>query len=793
MKIYSLLGAMLVCETLSMNVISAPADAFEYGVQSHGSLYQIDQYRVNRWDITGSITIVDAANYDSSEGSFVAENVFLEGDNGTEVCNGSPCNYIKGVTPKLVPPIADYDFSNPVENCVTDSSCTVLSEETFSSGSYGYIQSNSGSSIRLSASQQSDVSFYIQSLQVGEGGNLYLHPGSYWVDDLTVGANAKVIVDTSNGEGTARLFLKNSPNIAKAVSWNLQSNASSLFIFSQQNLSLSNSTINAFVYGEKTVTLDQSSSLSGSLSARHVLLKDNAQISENLTGLSEVQWGGVSSSNIGDVEQDERHPKICEGYSTMAELPSLPEDSNCVATKFPKAKLSETGCLNVIPADDGGMAFDPSAALTFAPGVVPYTVNSILWSDGAEKSRGFVIPKGSKITIHEDGDWEFPLGSVLIKNFDIYGKHVETRLMMRVDDGSVDENGKSIGGWYGFTYAWNNEQTEAHILSNGKTRYGWVRWLDGKFGSDKVWHYPSQTECFACHGGYIKQVRGVSPYLYQKGEIGVTDDNVGSLYGNWFELAMDLWSRFILREKYPSFAESQSGDIAKLATLGPETAQINLMCKDPYTGMEVNQFDVLKQTGIFVYSSKVETDEQKEELDQLRLADPLDPNESIDDRARSYLYVNCRVCHRGTLDGFGPGHANYHFSLSFDAMNLLEPNTFFIMDWSLGVKDNLLIYPGRPDKSIISLRMHFQNGGSYPLYGDFVRMPFTGTTKVDQHGVAVIDAWIKSGLGFSQFVDVDNDGFGECQLPGVPENCLMDDPDVPEGSTPVNLRKALGK
>ena len=79
--------------------------------------------------------------------------------------------------------------------------------------------------------------------------------------------------------------------------------------------------------------------------------------------------------------------------------------------------------------------------------VVPYEVNSPLWSDSANKERGFAIPSGKKIHVKncaaapaactqgpaDTGRWVMPVGTVMVKNFGFDGKLVETRLFVHPD------------------------------------------------------------------------------------------------------------------------------------------------------------------------------------------------------------------------------------------------------------------------------------------------------------------------------------------------------------------------
>ncbi len=86
-----------------------------------------------------------------------------------------------------------------------------------------------------------------------------------------------------------------------------------------------------------------------------------------------------------------------------------------------------------------------------AGGLVPYAPRAPFFSDNASKDRWLALPNGSNIDVQADGDFAFPTGSVLMKNFSVDNQLVETRLFMRHPDGD----------WAGYTYQWNNAQTAA--------------------------------------------------------------------------------------------------------------------------------------------------------------------------------------------------------------------------------------------------------------------------------------------------------------------------------------------
>ena len=114
-----------------------------------------------------------------------------------------------------------------------------------------------------------------------------------------------------------------------------------------------------------------------------------------------------------------------------------------------------------------------------ASGLIPYAPNAPFFSDNAVKTRWLALPDGQRITVDGNNDFDFPNGSVLVKNFALGGQLVETRLFMRHNDGN----------WAGYTYEWNAQQTEATRVVGGKTV---------QVGS-QTWEFPSEAQCLQCH------------------------------------------------------------------------------------------------------------------------------------------------------------------------------------------------------------------------------------------------------------------------------------------------------
>jgi len=152
---------------------------------------------------------------------------------------------------------------------------------------------------------------------------------------------------------------------------------------------------------------------------------------------------------------------------------------------FPE-RLSETGL------------FTNVATLTPKAGLVPYDVNAELWSDGARKRRWIALPGITRIGFDATGAWTFPVGTVLVKHFEIdlaggATQRLETRVLIREES-----------GWAGYTYRWNATQNDADRILGPETAT--VNSTGGPF----TWYFPSRTDCMSCHtaaAGFVLGVR----------------------------------------------------------------------------------------------------------------------------------------------------------------------------------------------------------------------------------------------------------------------------------------------
>lgn len=322
-------------------------------------------------------------------------------------------------------------------------------------------------------------------------------------------------------------------------------------------------------------------------------------------------------------------------------------------TPFP-AKLSETGL------------FSATKGHVPAPGMIPYDVNSPLWSDGAIKYRFIALPKETKIDYDENNAWRFPEGAVLVKSFALEmetGKPASTKLL------ETRLLHFERGQWHFYTYLWNEEQTDA--------------FLQGKQGSEKTyeivdaaapdgrrsqtWQFPSRAQCTMCH------TQAAGP------------------------------------------------------PLGLHTSQMNKPVS--YGNVKDNQIRAFDKIGLF--SQRI-ADMHKPRGDNParvpRLANPLDKEAGLDDRARSYLQVNCSHCHR--IWGGGNSPFNLVYTTPLDATLTINAT---VTHGDFGLTDPRVISPGAPERSMLLFRMNKTGQG---------RMPHIASSVIDAPAVELIREWI---------------------------------------------------
>jgi len=336
-------------------------------------------------------------------------------------------------------------------------------------------------------------------------------------------------------------------------------------------------------------------------------------------------------------------------YGTGGIFELVPTPKDLPTYDFPR-KLSETGL------------FVDVATHQTQPGLIPYSVNAPLWSDGADKQRFIALPGETRIEFSETGHWKFPEQAVLVKSFALEleaGKpeskrYIETRLMTFQQ-----------GEWVGYSYIWNDEQTDAELVeAAGRDRVLTIRDPQAPGGErTQVWRYPSRAECMVCHSraaGFV---------------------------------------------------------------LGPTTLQMN--GDHDYGGVVDNQLRTLAHIGVFGRKRpKKEGETEAPEYDDItlkpvdqlpRLVDPYDPAADLETRARAYLHSNCAQCH--VEAGGGNSAINLHFRTSKEGMRAIGVAP---LHHKFDLEDPQIIAPGAPERSVLYHRMSHLGAGRMPPLGSSV-------------------------------------------------------------------------
>ena len=370
-----------------------------------------------------------------------------------------------------------------------------------------------------------------------------------------------------------------------------------------------------------------------------------------------------------------------------------------LALGFAAAALA-SGCSNETPqfhaednpqylSDWGMLSVD--RGLTLSERVAPYDLNTPLFTDYAHKLRTVWMPDGVSASYRTGAALDFPVGTVLTKTFyypkDNAGATFEGRVLK-----TPDESGRIAAiltdldqvrlvetrllihradGWEAAAYVWNDEQTDAALTRIGDTQQMVLVEPSGEGGAAQ------ETE-FTYVVPDVNQCAG---------------------------------------------CHAPNNTTRAISPIGPKARHLNKAFV--HNGASVNQLSHLQSIGYLVGAGDVD--------DAPRNADWRDASASLNERARSYLDINCAHCHNAV----GPA----------DTSGLL-----LAPDEPLGPKSGLCklpiaagagtggrrfsIVPGAPDASIFVYRLESVEPDKM--------MPELGRSLSHAEGVALIRDWILS-------------------------------------------------
>jgi len=148
--------------------------------------------------------------------------------------------------------------------------------------------------------------------------------------------------------------------------------------------------------------------------------------------------------------------------------------------------------VGVLKLSEYGLFQQPLKDLEPVSDVLPYDLNTPLFTDYADKLRFIYLPEGTSIRYSGKEVLDFPEGTILVKNFfyndtqlkNAATKIIETRLLI-----------KKAEGWIALPYIWNDAQSEAYLEITGGTVPVHLK----KHGSPFEYRIPSMIQCKSCH------------------------------------------------------------------------------------------------------------------------------------------------------------------------------------------------------------------------------------------------------------------------------------------------------
>nr|WP_298129602.1 SO2930 family diheme c-type cytochrome [uncultured Pseudoxanthomonas sp.] len=337
--------------------------------------------------------------------------------------------------------------------------------------------------------------------------------------------------------------------------------------------------------------------------------------------------------------------------------------------------------------DEWGVLRIEDGRLHLNEGVVPYDLNTPLFSDYAHKLRTVWMPAGTSATYRPEQSFDFPVGTILSKTFYYplpQGEAWDGRSVARTPPTQSSLEAETLDlakvrlietrllvhraeGWVALPYVWNDAQTAATLKRTGELVE--LDLVDAQ-GQRQAANYqvPDQNQCGGCH---------------------ITDNK----------------SR-------------------KLLPIGPKARHLN---RDfDYAGGKENQLAHLVRIGYLTGMP----------ANAPRLADAMDAEASLDARARAYLDINCGHCHSATGPAITSGlwldaHTQDRLKLGFCKQPIAAGK---------GTGNRLYdIVPGRAADSIFDYRLDSDDPA--------IMMPELGRSVVHREGVELIRAWINAQAG----------------------------------------------
>ena len=215
-----------------------------------------------------------------------------------------------------------------------------------------------------------------------------------------------------------------------------------------------------------------------------------------------------------------------------------------------------------------------------------YELNTPLFSDYTIKHRYVRLPDGGQMTWHETESLEFPVGTVIAKTFAYPDerndqtpgeRYVETRIEFL-----------ESSGWYGYSYIWNEDQSDATLsLGGGMVDVSWKS-EDGSIHHNK-YQIPNANQCLSCHSQNDKYAP-LGPTARNLNRPGV-EKNAGNQLAEW--VASGVLKDCPPTEQRPTLAAFDDAQTGSLDTRARAWLEVNCAhCHNPNGSARTSGLDL---------------------------------------------------------------------------------------------------------------------------------------------------------------------------------------------------------
>jgi uncharacterized repeat protein (TIGR03806 family) len=332
---------------------------------------------------------------------------------------------------------------------------------------------------------------------------------------------------------------------------------------------------------------------------------------------------------------------------------------------------------------DWGVVTARRETLVLGAGVLPYDLNTPLFSDYAHKLRTVWMPPGLSAHYDDSGVFDLPIGTILSKTFYYPRAPGMSDVVLRSDETRGDFRGEGLDltqvrlietrllvhletGWDALAYVWDDNQSDAHLEIAGDMRHLTLQDTTGA-NSNLMYVIPTHNECANCHA--------TDHSTGKLHPIGIAARHLNKIYGQYADGAAPQLQRWLTR-----------GYLDHIGDVMPTNA--------------------LWQPGAV---------------------------DDLEHRARSYLDANCGHCHNPHGAADTSGLFLNMAETSPRRLGLCKPP--IAAGRGTGGRHSAIV-PGAPDASIMIYRLGSTDPG--------VMMPELGRTTVHDAGVALLRAWIEA-------------------------------------------------